>query len=289
MMIKVFVDMFVSIMGVFKLPILFILIVFALFFMSCMFYFVKYYLSGKRLKKGKHKRVKQHGFLRKLLVDAPKQYMLDVMERDPDYFRYQGLIIYEGRQGSGKTSTMIRDTMLMQEEYPLCKCITNLGYKYQDDELKHWRKLVNYKNDIYGVVAVMDELQNWFSSNQSKNFPPEMLQTITQNRKNRRIILGTAQSFNLLAKAIRTQCTEVRKCITFLGCITFVRKKEPYLDSEGNVKEWKNRGYYFYVHNKKLRDSYDTYKVIDSLVKSGFKEELPDTTINNYVNVKKSK
>ena len=170
--------------------------------------------------------------MRKIFIDAPRQYISDLFERDPDFFRYQGLIIYEGRQGSEKTSTMIHDTMLMQKEYPLAKCITNLSYKYQNDDLKHWKKLVNYKNGINGVIAVLDELQNWFSSNQSKNFPPEMLQTITQNRKNRRIIMGTAQSFNLLAKAIRIQCTEVRKCVTFLGCITFVRKKEPYLDRE---------------------------------------------------------
>ena len=45
------------------------------------------------------------------------------------------------------------------------------------------------KNGINGVIVVMDELQNWFSSNDSKNFPPEMLSVITQNRKNRRMVL----------------------------------------------------------------------------------------------------
>jgi len=129
----------------------------------------------------------------------------------------------------------------------------------------------------------MDELQNWFSSNDSKNFPPEMLSVITQNRKNRRIILGTSQNFYLLAKAIRSQATEVRRCTTLLGCLTIVRRAEPILDSEGNVKEWKNRGMYFFVHNKKLRDSYDTYKVIDNLSKSGFKPPVTDNLTNVYV------
>lgn len=288
-MLKVFIDMLASILTIFKIPLFIVLALFLCFALSCGIFVIRQFMSGKRLKKGQHKTIKKHGFLRKIFIDAPKQYVYDLFERDPDFFRYQGLIIYEGRQGSGKTSTMIHDTMLMQKEYPLAKCITNLSYQYQNDDLKHWRKLVNYKNGIYGVIAVMDELQNWFSSNQSKNFPPEMLQTITQNRKNRRIIMGTAQSFNLLAKAIRTQCTEVRKCSTFLGCITFVRKKEPYLDSEGNVKEWKNRGYYFYVHDKKLRNSYDTYRVIESLVESGFKDEIPDTNVVNYIQMPKGK
>lgn len=74
--------------------------------------------------------------------------------------------------------------------------------------------LIDYKNDKQGVIVGMDELQNWFSSNDSKNFPPEMLGIITQNRKNRRIILGTSQNFYLLAKAIRSQATEVRRCTT---------------------------------------------------------------------------
>ena len=48
------------------------------------------------------------------------------------------------------------------------------------------------------------------------------------------------------------------------------------------MAEWKNRGMYFFVHNKKLRESYDTYKVIENLSKSGFKEPLPEM----YTNIK---
>lgn len=176
--------------------------------------------------------------------------------------------------GAGKTVSMIEFAMRMQEEYPLAKCCSNLAYKYEDNKLKDWRMLMNYKNGKKGVIVIMDELQNWFSSNDSKNFPPEMLGVITQNRKNRRIILGTSQNFYLLAKAIRSQATEVRRCTTLLGCLTIVRRAEPVLDSEGNVAEWKNRGMYFFVHNKKLREAYDTYKVIENLSKSGFKEQV---------------
>lgn len=208
-------------------------------------------------------------------------------------FGYKGLVIFEGRQGSGKTISMIQFARQMQQEYPRSKCITNLGYTKQDDELNHWRKLTDYSNDKYGVICVMDELQNWFSSNQSKDFPPEMLQVITQNRKNRRIILGTSQNFYLLAKAIRSQCTEIRQCTTLLGCLTIVRRLEPILDSDGNVKEHKLLGFYFYVHDKDLRESYDTYKVIESLSKSGFKPILntPEVVNNNFVinQVKKGK
>ena len=38
---------------------------------------------------------------------------------------------------------------------------------------------------------------------------------------------------------------------------------------------------YFFVHDKKLRESYDTYKVIERLQKVGFKEEQTETNIIN--------
>lgn len=264
-----------------KYPIYFIFGILALFMILCIINIIISLLKGKRFKKGKHNIVKKHGFLRKLFIDLPRQFVNDLFERDPEFFKYQGMIIFEGRQGSGKTTSMVEYAMHMQKEYPLAKCITNLAYTKEDEALTDWRMLINYKNSIKGVIVCMDELQNWFSSNDSKNFPPEMLEVITQNRKNRRIILGTAQNFYLLSKAIRTQTTEVRRCATLLGCLTIVRRFEPILDAEGNVAEWKKRGMYFFIHNKELRDSYDTFKVIQRLSKVGFKEEQANTEVIN--------
>ncbi len=56
------------------------------------------------------------------------------------------------------------------------------------------------------------------------------------------------------------------------GCLTVVRRKEPVLNAEGNVEEWRKLGWYFFVHNDELRDAYDTYKVIAALSDSGFKD-----------------
>ena len=185
--------------------------------------------------------------------------------------------------------SMVEFIMNMQKEYPLAKTTTNFGLKCQNKELKDWKMLIDYKNDKQGVIVGMDELQNWFSSNDSKNFPPEMLGIITQNRKNRRIILGTSQNFYLLAKAIRSQATEVRRCTTLFGCLTIVKRVEPILDSEGNVQEWKKRGMYFFVHNKELRNAYDTYKVIENLRKSGFKEQIQDINNNTTIVLRNEK
>lgn len=245
--------------------------------------------QGKRFKKGQHNIVKKKSFFRRIFIDFPKRFTDDLFDKDPEFFKYQGLIIFEGRQGSGKTMSMVEFIKRMQEEYPLAKTTTNFGLKSQNRELKDWRMLIDYKNDKQGVIVGMDELQNWFSSNDSKNFPPEMLGIVTQNRKNRRIILGTSQNFYLLAKAIRSQATEVRRCSTFFGCLTVVKRVEPILDSEGNVQEWKNRGMYFFVHSKELREAYDTYKVIENLRKSGFKEQAQDINNNTTIVLRNDK
>lgn len=287
-MINMFTTMFKMIFELLKYPLYIILIGIALFVVLCSFWFVLRLCQGKRLKKGTRHFVKKESFFYKIFVKLPRQYIDDYFARDPDYFPYQGCIIFEGRQGEGKSIGMVEFAKRMKQEYPLSKCITNLDYTEEDAKLKHWRTLMNYKNGIYGVIVVIDELQNWFSSNDSKNFPPEMLSVITQNRKNRRIILGTSQNFYLLAKAIRSQATEVRRCTTLLGALTIVRRFEPILDSEGNVQEFKYRGWYFFVHDKELRDCYDTYKVIDRFKDVGFKEDSNVVAdINTVFNFKK--
>lgn len=274
-----------------KWPLIIFFIFLAVFGGCITYWYIINALQGRKLKKGSHKKVKKGKILKRLFYQLPKQMVEDNLNKDPDFFEHQGCIIFEGRQGAGKTVSMVQYAMQMQEEYPRALCTTNLGYTKEDTPLKDWRMLMNYKNGIYGVIVCMDELQNWFSSNDSKNFPPEMLSIITQNRKNRRIILGTSQNFYLLAKAIRSQATEVRRCATYFGALTIVRKFEPILDSEGNVQEFKPRGFYFFVHNKDLRECYDTFKVIERAQKVGFKDELPhmENTTYNVFEVKEGK
>ena len=279
--IKVFIEFL-------KYPFYFICVSILLVLSSCSFFYVKGLFQGKRIPKGNRRRLRKPGLLTKIFILMPKQFIDDLFNRPADFFTYQGLIIFEGRQGSGKTISMVRYMKDMQYEYPDALCTTNLAYTDENVPLKTWKMLIDYKNGYKGVVVAMDELQNWFGSNDSKNFPPEMLSVITQNRKNRRIILGTSQNFYLLAKAIRSQATEVRRCTTLFGCLTIVRRLEPVLDSEGNVVKWKKRGMYCFVHDKELRESYNTWKVIENLKNSGFKESVRnDNNTNIYLSVNK--
>ncbi len=242
-------------------------------------------ISKTHVHKGKRNRFKM------LFYDFPRMMAIDRINRDPEEFPYQGMIIFEGRQGRGKSVAMVHCATEMLNDYDQAKCISNLKYIDQDSgseypRLTHWKQLINFTNGARGVLALIDETQNWFNSKDSKNFPPEMVSVVTQNRKNRRVILGTAQSFYMLAKDIRTQCTEVRTCRTFFRCLTIYIRKEPVVDSAGEIVKFKYLGWDWFVHTPELRDSYDTYEVIDRFSKTGFVSR--DRQYSSYKNKKES-
>ncbi|MDE6016776.1 MAG: AAA family ATPase [Acetatifactor sp.] len=252
------------------IPIFAVLAVCLVFYLDCMFWYLLRFFRGDRIQSGSVQKLPKRSALLRIFYDAPRQYVSDIYDRKPDFFRPQGLVIFTGRQGNGKSIAMMQYALELHDTYPLCRILSNTAFAYQNQPLRHWKQLVDYQNEHYGVIAIIDELQNWFSSNQSRNFPPEMLSVITQNRKNRRLILGTSQNFYLLAKPIRSQCTEIRQCMTLAGVLTIVIKREPIVDNDGDVKEMKYRGMYFFVHNPRLRDSYDTWAVVENLKESGF-------------------
>lgn len=245
-----------------------ILVIFLLLYFAWVIYFK--YIKKMKKKKGQRYKVKKDKLIKKIFYDTPKRMALDYMNRDPEDFQEKGLILYTGNQGGGKTSTMIRDTRILQTEYPKLKVMSNLKYKFQDEELKDWKQMLDYKNGRKGVVIQIDEIQNWFNSKASRDFPPEMTQLVTTNRKERRLIMGTAQRFYMVAKDIRTQVSEVRNCITLFGCLTIVHRQVPIVDADGNVEKLKGKGWYCWVHNEEVRNAYDTYEVIETLKKKGF-------------------
>lgn len=172
--------------------------------------------------------------------------------------------------------------MRYQEMYPKLKVATNYYYKYEDKHIEHWKDIINYNNGKYGVIVVLDEIQNWFNSLQSKDFPPEMLTEITQQRKQRKIIFGTSQVFGRVAKPIREQTYMLYEPTTIFGCLTFVRKYDITTDISGNTDTKKYRGCFFFIQNPEIRSSFDTYRKVEELSKEGFKSEEQQLHNNNF-------
>lgn len=223
--------------------------------------------------------VKKRPLIKQLFYDVPRRYILDIHEREPGFFNPRGIHMFCGEQGAGKTIACVEMMLRLQKQYPAAKMITNFGVTTENDELSKWQQLLEYTNGHKGVIVGIDEIQNWFMSGLNK-LPEGMLEVATQNRKNNRILCCTAQVFTRVNKGLREQVSMVYNPHTFLGCFTVVIKRKPIFDSEGNVTESKYRGMYSFVHTEELRSAYDTYKVIHTLAKEGFKD-MPMTNVTN--------
>jgi len=234
-----------------------------------------YWRHVKKLKppKSELRKVKVSPAFKRLFWDFPRQFALDRCTLDPNQFPEKGVHIIEGEQGDGKTLTVCYLLMLFQQKYPRLKVKTNFGYKYEDGQIRSHHDIIDSSNGIFGEIDVIDEVQNWFCSLQSKNFPPEMMTEITQQRKQRKCIIGTSQVFTRVAKPIREQTYILYTPTTLFGCLTIVRKSKPVFNADGVVESKKPLGSFFFVHSQELRDSYDTYHKIQEMVKDGFKVE----------------
>ncbi len=281
-MIDVGLNILVMIFNVLKIPLFVIICICVLFAILCLYHYVierrKVGRPATPKTKGTNARVKDKGLLYQLLCYVPKQYVLDKLARADDYFVPRGLHLFTGEQGSGKTIAMVHSIIKLQKQYPNAKISTNFAYLGEHDALLDWRMLLTYVNGHKGVIIGIDELQNWFMSGNNQ-LPVEMLEIITQNRKNNRIVFGTSQVFIRIAKGLREQVTLCYEPHTFLGCFTVVFKYKHFLDSEGNVKKRKYMGMYSFTHTKELRDAYDTYKVIHALSKEGFKASVAPASV----------
>lgn len=238
----------------------------------CVWYLIyRFYYKMKPIK-SELKKVKVKPLLYRVFWQFPKQYAKDLITRDPNEFMGYGFHIIAGEQGSGKTLLMTYLLNQYRERYPHINIKTNYGYKFQDKEIESYKDILDTTNGIYGEIDVLDEVQNWFSSTQSKDFPPEMLREITQQRKFHKQIFGTSQVFTRVAKQIREQTYLVYSPTTVLGCMTFVVVRKPILDDNGIVKEWKFKKLFMFVHDDKVRNAYDTFKRVADMKNKEFVE-----------------
>ena len=251
---------------------------------SFILHFSYYYLKGNRIKRKKYKslEIKNRNVLIRLLIDFPRQYVKDLFSRDPDSFPHHGLHLFCGEQGAGKTLAMIHFADRLHKQYPACKFNANFDVSFAEgiDDIDD---IVFKSNGTLGMVQMIDEIQTWFNSLESKNFPLEMIQEICQQRKQRKMILGTSQVFTRVAKAIREQTTFIYLPITVFGCLTIVRVCKPKLDENGTCTHMPIQKLYFFVHTKELRESYDTYQKIERLTKKGFRDRSEQIVTNPTV------
>lgn len=191
-------------------------------------------------------------------------------------FEEYGLTCFVGRQGDGKTISMLEMAEYYRLKFPGIRFASNFGYVHEDFPITNWSDITehDFKSEPVGIVFLLDEIHAEFSSRDSKNFPERALRILTQQRKNKIKILSTAQVFTRIAKPIREQTYEVVECRTLLGRWTFQQAYDAYFYdqvlSQPHLKHkvpkiWKRN----FVQNDLIRNLFDSYAMIDALGKEG--------------------
>jgi len=213
--------------------------------------------------------------------------------KDPSFFWPTGTQVYVGRQGSGKTISAVRHLLELKQQYPEMLVVSNLDLAYlkaidfqTKDELLLKLKSIDAKtqyirfhgidelgialtrvnNGRKGVVYIIDEIHTYFNALDSKNIPMYIFTEISQQRKQRKLIIGTSQLFLRMAKPFREQCDNLIICKTWFGIFTTQKAYDGMSieqDYDGSLSgDLKKKGFFF--HNRYLREAFDTYQKVVS-------------------------
>lgn len=152
-----------------------------------------------------------------------KKYEKQFKLEHPDYFPLDGITVFCGVQGSGKTLSAVRYVIDLAYKYPKCKIVSNLTINDTNlqDRIISWNGLETLKleNGFEGIIYLLDEIHLEFNSLDSKQIPTDVFIEISQQRKQRKLIVGTSQLFLRMAKPFREQVKNVVFCEPcFFGC-----------------------------------------------------------------------
>lgn len=194
--------------------------------------------------------------------------------------RMYGVYMFVGEVGEGKTLSAVN---MIEEEVaknPEVKVYTNFHYKYQDGEINHWTDMLEVPS--FSIIA-LDEIQNTFDQRSWQSFPPQIVELLTQNRKwgsreegrppGVRLIM-TTQDYENTDVFIRRLCNYVIQCRAFFKgrmIVNTMYRRKVYEQSETKRR---NAGRKWFVGSDELRESYDTYRILESMKNYEKQEKL---------------
>jgi len=159
-----------------------------------------------------------------------------------------GMVIVNNKSGEIINTQWILDNYNTEYWEPVV-----LEYSGLDD-----LKFVN--NNEYGVLYFIDEFHLELNSLESKNVDIETMIEISQQRKQRKHIVGTSQIFMRLAKPLREQVHDVILCKNIFNAIQvnkWIDGNKAYEENGKLIADTK--GTFIFFHTPAMYNSYDTY------------------------------
>ena len=153
------------------------------------------------------------------------KYKIEFDKEHPDWFVPDGIIVFTGSQGTGKTLSAVRYVVELMEEYPKVLLCTNVQINKFEDRQVWFDSVSKFKeldNGEYGVIYLIDEIQLLFNSLESKNLDLNLFTTICQQR-NVNILSVLHRCLIEFLKVSENSLNMLLCVITFLVCCNGIR------------------------------------------------------------------
>ena len=205
------------------------------------------------------------------LISGIKAQIWKIRNKNPEELDVTGINIFTGSQGSGKSLSMIHVFKKLIVDFPKAIVVTNLEFNFKiPNKIKKYEGFEDFKieNGIYGVIYLLDEIHLILNSLESKGVPLSIIVELSQQRKQRKLILGTSQVYSRMAKPLREQIRNIIICKNYFSLFQInylVDAFESQEDNNGKLK-FKKMKVSFFFHRKEDYLAYDTYKKMDTYV-----------------------
>lgn len=186
----------------------------------------------------------------------------------PEEMPCNGLICFCGSQGSGKTLSAVNYVYNVCQKFPKIQVCTNihLSWDLSNEVIPYEspKQMLEMDNGEFGIIFLLDEMHIEFNSLESKGMDTCVFELVSQQRKARKMIVGTSQVFGRLAKPFREQFKYAICCDNFLGLIfrQAVYHAENIAEDEDIKTSMKPVLTAFYIPSSKDFNLYDTDEIV---------------------------
>jgi len=139
-------------------------------------------------------------------------------QKNPQYYRPHGIIIFDGLYGSGKTLSMIWYARRILKNHPQMKVYANFSTSISNQRLRNIEDF-SIINDKEGSIFLIDEAQKTFEARQWAKFDLEFASQLAENRKMAKLFLVATQNFKHVDIRIRDLAQYICSCNSWAGIL----------------------------------------------------------------------